>query len=413
MKRYFINPELKKSTAMFMVLIIGFLAILIFYTNNYTNDLKTAYIKSIGSLAATVVEKEPALKNEIIPMITKELSDEESNKGMLFLKDYGLTEDLEHELFPYIKEVAAKNAITMTFIFGMMTFLVLGINYLQHATFYEKIRRITYGAKKVVEGEFDISISEDREGDFSKLATSFNSMRIIIRNNIEELKKEKEFLVDLLSDISHQLKTPLSSMIVYNDIMLNKDLTSEQRNTFLVNNKTQLHRMEWLIKSMLKLAKLDAKAVIFHKENESLKESVEEAVEALQSMAEEKDVNITISCNKDIVFEHDRLWLQEALINIIKNGIEHTTSAGEVQIDIVENPLYRRVIIKDCGEGIREEDLPNIFKRFYKAKSSTKSTSVGIGLALAKSIIEAHNGMIEVQSTIGKGTKFIVTFLKY
>jgi signal transduction histidine kinase len=110
---------------------------------------------------------------------------------------------------------------------------------------------------------------------------------------------------------------------------------------------------------------------------------------------------------------HDRLWLKEAFINIIKNCIEHTPEEGEINIEVTENPIYTRVVIEDTGEGISEDDLPNIFKRFYKAKTSRKTDSVGIGLALAKSIIESHNGMIEAKSQLGKGTKFIITFLKY
>nr|WP_274601587.1 HAMP domain-containing sensor histidine kinase [Clostridium rhizosphaerae] len=238
-------------------------------------------------------------------------------------------------------------------------------------------------------------------------------MREIIRNNISQLKKEKQFLVDLLSDISHQLKTPLSSMIVYNDIMLTKELDKEQRQTFLLSNQNQLSRMNWLIQSMLKLAKLDAKAIELHKENQSLNETVEEAVDALDSRASKNNVKIICKGNYDIYLEHDRLWLEEALINIIKNGIEHTSSGGIITIDLIENPVYRRVIIEDTGEGIDERDLPNIFKRFYKAKTSRKTDSVGIGLALAKSIVEAHNGLIEAQSKVGLGTKFIITFLRY
>lgn len=109
---------------------------------------------------------------------------------------------------------------------------------------------------------------------------------------------------------------------------------------------------------------------------------------------------------------HDRLWLEEALNNIIKNGIEHTQSGGEIKIQLLENPLYKKIIIEDNGEGIKEEDLPNIFKRFYKAKASKKNDSVGIGLALSKSIVEAHDGSIEVESRVGEGTKFSIIFLK-
>jgi signal transduction histidine kinase len=161
------------------------------------------------------------------------------------------------------------------------------------------------------------------------------------------------------------------------------------------------------------LARLDAKAIEFDKENQSLNETIEDSVEALQGKALEAKVEINFKESEQIIFEHDSAWLQEALINIIKNSIEHTEKNGKINIYLSENPIYRRIIIEDNGEGISEKDLPNIFKRFYRAKTSNNSESVGIGLALSKSIIEAHGGMIEAQSKLGEGTRFSITFVKY
>lgn len=412
-KKYFTNPELKISSFILLSTVALFLIITSIVLKSYTDNLKRDYTRSLGAVTARIIEKNPELEGEIVPFITKKISKEEADKGENILKQYGITKDLENELFPYINKINFQNKTFIICIFTILAFILFMFNYIQYGYFYRRIRRLTLAAKKVVDGNYDIVINENKEGDFSKLAVSFNSMREIIRNNISQLKKEKQFLVDLLSDISHQLKTPLSSMIVYNDIMLTKELDKEQRQTFLLSNQNQLSRMNWLIQSMLKLAKLDARAIELHKEKQSLNETVEEAVDALESKASENNVKIIRKCNYDIYLEHDRLWLEEALINIIKNGIEHTPSGGTISIDLIENPVYRRVIIEDTGEGVDERDLPNIFKRFYKAKTSRKTDSVGIGLALAKSIVEAHNGLIEAQSKIGLGTKFTITFLKY
>lgn len=413
MKKYFANPELKLSSVILFLLTTIFLFITLFALKIYNNNLKDDYIKSVGAITARVIEKDPSLEKEIIPLITREASKEQREKGAELIKTYGLTENLDNELFPYINDVSRKNNYTIILIFLSITLLFLALNYVQYSFFYKRIRRLTFGAKRVIEGEYEININENKEGDFSKLAVSFNSMKDIIRNNITELEKEKQFLVDLLSDISHQLKTPLSSMMVYNDILLSKDLAKEQRETFLINNSNQLDRMSWLIQSMLKLAKLDAKAIEFDKATESLNETISESINALESKADEAGVKINFKDEQEMIFFHDRLWLEEAIINIVKNGIEHTPSGGSIDITLEENPLYKRVIIEDSGEGINEEDLPNIFKRFYKAKNSKKSDSVGIGLALSKSIIESHNGIIEAKSKVGVGTKFIVTFHKY
>jgi len=412
MKRYFVNSELKISMTVLLFLMTIFLLITSLILKNHHDNLKADYIKSLGAIASRVVAKNPEMEKEIIPLITKEISKEEGIEGSAFLKQYGLTEDLENSLFPYVSGIIIRNNYSIVLIFIVMAAILFILNYVQYSFFYKRIRRLTNAAKKVVDGNYDIAINENREGDFSKLAISFNSMRGIIRSNLSDLRREKQFLVDLLSDISHQLKTPLSSVILYNDIMVTKQLPQKQREAFLLNNQNQLEKMNWLIKNLLKLAKLDAKAIEIVKEKQSLNETLQDAIDALESKAYDALVVITFKEVQEIVFQHDRLWLEEAIINIIKNAIEHTLSGGTINLELLENPLYTRVIIEDTGEGIADVDLPNIFKRFYKAKTSKKSESIGIGLALSKSIIEAHNGMIEVQSKVDIGTKFIITFIK-
>lgn len=410
MKRYFINPELKISSTLIITIMAVFLFFNCLILETYHDNLKKDYIKSLGAITARVVEKDPALTKDIIPMVTKEISNDEAIKGKEILNRYGIDEGLEDSLFPYMRETVARDDYSIAFIFIIMAAVFFIINYIQHAYFYKKIRSLTLAAKKVVDGDYEISINEDREGDLSKLANSFNSMRQIIRNNINDLEKEKKFLVDLLSDISHQLKTPLSSMVVYNDILLEKEISEEQRRTLLLSNQNQLSRMTWLIQSILKLARLDAKAIQFDKENLSLNETIQESIDALESKALQNNIKINFKEKAEVFFVHDSLWLEEALMNIIKNAIEHTNSGGEINIELWENPVYKRIVICDTGEGINEDDLPNIFKRFYRTKNSKKSDAIGIGLALAKSIIESHSGSIEAKSKVGVGTKFIITF---
>ncbi|MBW9169638.1 HAMP domain-containing histidine kinase [Clostridium estertheticum] len=413
MKKYFINSELKISTVTLLFIMTLFLIITSLSLKLHHDNLKNDYIKNLGAIAERVVQKDPKMEKEIIPLITKEVSEEEATRGKTFLKEYGLTEDLEDQLFPYVSTTIIKNNYSIILIFGFMASILFVLNYFQYSFFYKRIRQLTIAAKNVVEGEYDISINENLEGDFSKLAISFNSMRGIIKSNLSELQEEKKFLVDLLSDISHQLKTPLSSVILYNDIMVTKELTHEQNELFLLNNQNQLEKMNRLIKNLLKLAKLDAKAIEIVKEEQSLNGTLHDSIEALESRAIEGQVKIIFNEKEEIEFNHDVLWLQEAFINIIKNGIEHTPLGGSIKLTLMENPLYTRVTIEDTGEGMTEVDLPNIFKRFYKAKTAKRSDSIGIGLSLSKSIIEAHNGIIEVRSKVNIGTKFIITFIKF
>ncbi|MHC6180172.1 sensor histidine kinase [Clostridium sp. JNZ X4-2] len=413
MKRYFINPELKKSSAVLLCLNIIFMMGTLLTLKMYHDSLKQDYVRTFGAVTERIYRYDPETAREIIPAITAEANEKEAEKGEYILKQYGLSGKLEDELFPYINKSAQKENLNVILIFISMAALFFLMNYIQYGYFYERIRRLNFGAKKIVEGDYDISIREDKEGDFSKLSASFNSMKEIIRNNLNELESEKGFLVELLSDISHQLKTPLSSMIVYNDILLNKQVSKEQSRTFLINSKNQLYRMNWLIKSILKLARLDARAIEFHMEQQSLNETTRYSIEALDDKIKAADVEVNLNEGDEVVFPHDREWLCEALINIIKNCVEHTPKRGKIDVALMENPIYRRIVISDNGEGISEEDLPNIFKRFYKARTSRNNDSIGIGLALSKSIIEAHDGIINVQSKLGVGTTFIITFLKY
>lgn len=413
MNSYFINPQLKKSSIRLLGIMLIFIVGMFLVFNIHYNQLKRDYVHSFGGIVAKIYEEDPDLAREVIPLLTTEVTEEEGKKGASILKEYGLDKDLENTLFPYINDTFRMGGTIFIFICLAMILIILLFNYYQHRYFYKRIRRVTSAAKNIVEGQYDTFMEEDQEGDFPKLITAFNSMGKVIRNNLHELNREKQFLVDLLSDISHQLKTPLSSMIVYNDILMEKELPRNKQVTFLENNKRQLDRMEWLIKSLLKLARLDAKAIKFEKKNRSINMTIKESMSSIENKALEKEIPVHFNDDDEVFLEHDFYWIKEALINILVNGIEHSDIGQEIRIELIENPIYKRIIIEDHGEGISEEDLPNIFKRFYKAKTMKNSDSVGIGLALAKAIIEGHDGIIEAQSELGVGTKFSITFLNY
>lgn len=414
MKKYYYNPELRRSSLAIIMAMIVFTIINVVALKVNNDRLKESYVNTMATVIEHVVDKHPEMESEIIPIITK-VEENKSNidKGVSRLEEYGLSKNLQTSLFPYVNNAFDRNTKVVISLWSVMLIGFLILNYVQYRVIYGRIGEIIFLSNNIVEGNFDVNIDEHKEGEFSKLSASLRNMRDVIRNNINEIKKEKIFLVDLLSDISHQLKTPLSSMIVYNDIMLNKEITKDQRDKFLLSNEVQLHRMQWLIQSILKLAKIDAKAIEFNKEEDSLKETIYDAIESLEGLAKRNNITIEFKDSNDIIMVHDTLWLQEAIINILKNGIEHTEEDGHIYISLLQNPIYKKIIIEDTGCGIREEDLAHIFKRFYKVKTNKKTDSVGIGLALSKSIVEEHNGIIEVDSNVGQGTKFTLTFYNY
>jgi signal transduction histidine kinase len=230
-----------------------------------------------------------------------------------------------------------------------------------------------------------------------------------LENSLSVLKREKVFLRNMISDISHQLKTPLSSLIVINDLLLeDKNMDLNMKQNFLEKERTQLERMEWLTINLLKVARIEAGAIEFKKEKVLLKDILNIALSALNHRLENQVLEI--EGDENAIFYGDKEWTGEALINIIKNAIEH--NRGKINISLEETPLFSSIIVRDNGEGIDEKHLPHIFERFYKVSSEVKPESIGIGLNLAKLIVESQGGTISVKSKKNEGTEFTMTFLK-
>lgn len=406
------NPEMKTTVRIFFISLVFFAVVSGFKIHYISLQFKNDYIESNAAITGVMLKHHPELKEELIALLTKGVSNDEKRMGMDILAEYGISPNLSLKFFPEITGLF-RSIIVFSTISLLLFFLFLLAFQLQFSRrVYSKIRELTNYADQVLEGRIVSSLPEIREGDFSKLTHSFNRMRSVIQKNIAELKKEKSFLVDLMSDISHQLKTPLAALSMYNEIMTEKELSKEQKLMFLDQGRQQLERMQWLIQSLLKLAKLDVGAIQFQKRNSSLAQTVRESVEILSELASQKGVQVEVTSTQPCMMKHDSDWMTEALLNIIKNAIEHTASDGNVSIIVDEGDTLNKIHIQDQGEGIEREEMKNIFKRFYKGKKSNKSGSVGIGLSLSKSIVEGHNGLIQVDSKIGEGTTFTLVFPK-
>lgn len=425
----FINPELKKSSITLIIIFILFIIMINIGITFSFENIKNQYIGGRAAMVATIIEKYPEMEIDLMELAFKLPTKEEVEIGEGILKNYGYSNTLDIRYLDGINEAFKNSRFILISIGAISAVILILLNYIQYNHIYKRIRNLTKAAKEIVEENYDINIYEEKEGDFAKLSYGFKNMRQILQSQMIDLKKEKEFLVNILSDISHQLKTPLSALIVYNDILSNREISEDNRKKFLESSKSQLNRMDWLIKSMLKLAKVDARAINFNIKENSLVNTIYEVMDNVAVMAAENKVNISIKniievegldidkslIDKDnkkydnkFIFNYDEQWLGEALINIVKNGIEHSIG-GEIYIQLEENPINTKIIIRDNGEGINEKDLPNIFKRFYKGG---KSDSVGIGLSLSKSIIEAQGGYIEVRSKVGIGTEFKIVLMR-
>ncbi|MGE7923899.1 ATP-binding protein [Viridibacillus arvi] len=409
------NTELKGYMIILVVLFSLFMVYQLISHQIFYNHLKTDSITAWGEITAKLIEENPENEAEIMKVLTSNSSDssEYQEKGREIFRQYGLYEDLETKLFPLLNNHISSFNQTILWgliCFGLMLFLA---NYMQYKIIFNKIRQFTSTAKKIIDGDYSVTINENKEGDIAKLAVSFRSMKDIIRKNMKDLLGEKEFLGQMLQDISHQLKTPLSTISIYNEMLLIEDLPRQQQVQLLQNNEIQISRMNVLIQNLLKVAKIDAKAISFDKEPLNLVNTINEVLKRLENIVNERDLSIDWDGTEEVVVNHDKLWMQEALMNLLKNAIEHSKTGDKITIQVNDTPIYTELIIQDFGEGIAAEDLPHIFNRFYKASTSKKHDSTGIGLALTKAIIEAHQALIKVESVKNTYTKFTITFIKF
>lgn len=274
---------------------------------------------------------------------------------------------------------------------------------------YKDIEALNSYLSKVLMGNYDLDIQKNEEGELSILQNNIYKATVLLQEKNEQLEKEKTYLVDMLANISHQLKTPLTSVVMMNDLILREE-SEKKRQEFIEIEQSQINKMNWLIKNLLKLSKLDAGTIQLKEENVTVTELIEESLAPFMLQMDLSDICVEKKLN-DSILRIDKGWTAEALGNIIKNCIEHMDNGGHLEIESMENNLYQVIYIRDNGCGIDKEDLPHIFERFYRGKGSKKD-SVGIGLALSESIINKERGAVIVTSEVGCGTCFEIRFSK-
>jgi len=274
----------------------------------------------------------------------------------------------------------------------------------------KEIRILSEYLQKINDGEFDLDIQDNREGELSVLKNNIYKVVVTLRSQSELLKKDKTFLADSLADISHQLKTPITSMTVMTDL-LRQETDKNKRREFIDVINSQLAKMNWLIVTLLKSSKIDAGSVEFKNESVCVKNLINDSVRPFLVSAELKGVDIITECDDDLFICADENWFSEALSNIVKNCVEHTENGGRVSVKGYQSPIYTSIVIEDNGTGIDKDDLPYIFERFYKGKNQT-DTSVGIGLALSKAVLNRNGAVIDVFSEKDYGTRFEIKIYK-
>ena len=262
-----------------------------------------------------------------------------------------------------------------------------------------------------LDGNPDARLDCDREGEFYRLFHSVNALAAVLSAHADNEQREKRFLKNTIADISHQLKTPLAALNIYNGLLQAGTDDAENVRELAELSEQELDRMEQLVQSLLKITRLDAGAIVLEKNAENVADMMRDIELHFAYRARQEKKEIILSGSDHLSLFCDRDWLNEAIDNIVKNAFDHTESGATIRVAWKELPSGVQIVITDNGCGIHPEDIHHIFKRFYCSRFSKDKQGIGLGLPLAKAIVEAHNGTIEVDSELGIGTTFTMNFL--
>ena len=386
-----------------ILIAIIFLTASIYQYKVYTNNFNT----KLGMIITTIESNYPdGDKNELIEIIN---STTDINYDLF--KEYGI--DLKSDSIILQNDNAfIKFSITNLCLIIGLALIVMAIFIRYNKSKDKKLKEITRYIEEINNKNYKLDIEDNTEDELSILKNEIYKTTVMLKEVAENSVKDKVNLKDSLSDISHQLKTPLTSIsVMLDNITDNPDMDSKTRNEFIKDIRREIINVNFLVNSLLKLSKLDANSVHFINKDVSIDEIITEAIKNVSVLCDLKNVNIFVNGDKKININCDLKWQVEAITNILKNCVEHSNDNSKIEIFYEENNVYSKIEIKDYGVGIDKEDLPHIFERFYKGKNSSNE-SVGIGLALAKSIIESNNGYIDVESEVGKGSLFTIKYFK-
>lgn len=392
----------KKYSKLIMFTLITFGIIILLNVMLYYHVNKN-YNNKIVNIISTIKEKYPEIKDdELFDTIKNNVKTNTFNRYSFDLDGIVLIKENKTIFVSYF--------IILLFIYLIICLVYLTIIINNDKRKEKEINEVIKIIEEINNKNYSFKMKDINEEDLSLLKNEIYKTTIMLNEISEISKKDKKELEESLEDISHQLKTPLTSILIMIDTLLDdEDMDQNTREDFLRNMKREVMNINFLVKSILKLSRLDTNTVKFISKKESVKEIINEAILNVSLLSDLKNVKIETNLSDSFII-CDYKWQIEALTNILKNSIEQSYENNKVLIESSENNAYVKIIIKDFGTGIAKEDINHIFERFYKGKDSDYD-SIGIGLALSKSIIEKQNGKISVESS-DDGTTFTIKYFK-
>ncbi len=400
-----------KQISYFSAFLFSFI-LLIFLSGMGLNEVQEKAIRNLflsyDNAVATSLLEQGVSKDVIAEAIT---STANSQEGTALLVNIGVTEHTAIRFLPYASKFQQISRYYTLPVGALLSILLCGGTFI----FLWKREQLYLQAARVIshftEGDFSLHMPQMNEGTIYRLLASVDQLAAILQSKNEDGQKAKVFLKNTISDISHQLKTPLAALTMYHEIISGEPDNIETVTVYSEKTGLALKRMEQLIQAMLKITRLDAGSIVFEKESCRISELIHQAISELTTRAVGEGKEITIDGSPEETIICDKQWTREAVGNIVKNALDHMDLGGKLNISWNRTPAMIRVIISDNGSGIAPEDLHHIFKRFYRSKKSLDTQGVGLGLSLAKAIVEGQGGIISVQSTLHEGTVFTLSFL--
>lgn len=384
------------SSFLFITIFCVILGIFIYEQTEKIFYEKTAQLIVVGVKVDSNIERAlvSALKKNNI---------EDINKGKEILEQYGYGEEFTNYNSQGFSKVMIGILFLITILFFSFRGLLIGLNSIKR----KRIDDLAEYLYDINEGNYKIK-PQKKEDEFTILEDELYKTVVMLRESREKEREEKEKLANNLADISHQLKTPLTSMSLMIELLEDSPIKGDEA-LYIERISAQINRLNHLVSDLLILSKLDVDTLILEYKPINVYELLCVAVEPLLLMIEKKKQQLSIEENSDVVFMGDFHWSNEAILNVVKNCLEHSPHGGEISIKYEQNPIYTQITIEDNGTGFNKEDIPHLFTRFYKGKNSSKD-SVGIGLALAQSIIKKQNGEIRGENKRTGGALFTIKF---
>lgn len=378
--------------------------------DRYCAVINQEFNLAVASMLDSVLEAYPEVSGEeLIAVLGKE---KDSGAGEVLLGKYGIFLNEAESSFAGIRKREEQFLLLFAAV-GLLTaggaFLILFVYLMRRQ---RETGQLCCYVDEVSRGNFRLDVSENRNSEFSRLKNELYKLTVIMREQAKTAIDNRKALADAVADISHQLKTPLTSVTVLVDNLLeNQHMEPAVRSRFLREISSQLSGVSWLIATLLKLSRLDAGVVELDWKPLYIKALAEKVCQKLELLAEWRRVELRLHIPDEIQIMGDEHWLTEALLNLVKNAVEHSGPGMEVLVAAQENDVYTLVTVRDQGEGISDEEQKHLFERFYRGRTAG-ADSVGIGLALSREIIVRQDGYITVESEKGKGTAFFIKFIK-